>query len=231
MIITLDGPAASGKSTIGRIVADKLHFFYLYTGLFYRAAAYILTQSGKLENYAFDKAVLDAQVAADISLTDLVYTYSARNSNQGEQLFYKNTDITNYLQTPDIAHWASIISTHESVRRLLLHAIRTYGEHKNILADGRDCGTVIFPDAKFKFFLTASVDIRAERWLKDQATHGVQITHYQAVQHIESRDMRDKTRALSPLIPAPDAIIIDNSLLNIDQTVELMLKAVAQSEI
>lgn len=227
MIITIDGPAASGKSTIARMVANKLNLFYLYTGLLYRSAAYILKTNNRIEAYLQDKAIDLDQVKADLSLEDYVYTYTAE---QGIVITYKHNPITPFLYTAEISNLASLISSQQAVRELLMDLLHRLIKGKNIVADGRDCGTILFPNAQFKFFLTASTDIRALRWEHDQAKQGNIVTYEEAIKHIHDRDFRDTTRLIAPLIPASDAFIIDNSLLTIQETADLFLKIISQGK-
>lgn len=228
MIITIDGPAASGKSTIGRMVADKLNLFYLYSGLLYRACAYILHEQKKLKQYSEKATISREQAEVDLKLHLLEYIYT---SDHGIVIMYNNQQITEHLGKPEISSYASIISTQSSIRTLLTNMQRDLAQNKNIVADGRDCGTHVFPDAEIKFFLTASQDIRAIRLQKALASEGKKYTHDEVLKQIADRDFRDKSRAIAPLEPAHDALIVDNSLLTIAETFELFLNVIAQSNI
>lgn len=218
MIITIDGPVASGKSTVSFLLAEKLGFYYLYSGLIYRALAYILNQQTDAleEGLSLDYSEIKALVFS----SDFKYAYDAMKH---PTIMYKNTDITPYLKSPTIDNLASIIATYEQVRQVVLEFQRLIAGTYDCIADGRDCGTTVFPYAQYKFFLTASLDVRAQRWQADQSKKSNNYTLEDARIEIAKRDKRDSERTIAPLIQAPDAIVIDNSDLSVEQTVDLLL--------
>lgn len=218
MIITIDGPTASGKSSVSRMLAGKLNAYYLYTGLLYRAVAYVL-----LREYGM---ALDSISKPDLKLVDTLieqfrYHYSAQNY---EQIFYGTNDITPLLKNPIIDQAASLLSTHSGVRERLNQLQKKIALNKSIVIDGRDSGSVVFPNADFKFFLTASVQVRAERWHHQQIATGKHVAISDAVQEIATRDTRDSKRAHAPLIIPQSARVVDNSAMNISQTVDVLLQ-------
>ncbi len=211
MIITIDGPSASGKSTVAKALAKKLGFYYLYTGLLYRAVAYIFFV--KLKKTEADL------VNADFNfIKNITYKYM---DNQ-PVILVANKNITNELFASTLAKGASVISADPHVREGLLELQRMIARKYDIVADGRDCGSTVFPDAKYKFFLTASIDIRAKRAFFDVARKNTD-TLEDVKKSLEERDKRDKERKVSPLVIPKDAIIIDNSNLDIRQTLEKFL--------
>ena len=210
MIITLDGPTASGKSTLARLLADTLSAYYLNTGLTFRAVAYVLSNESTIT-----PALINSL------LKELLYTYTRE---QGIIITYQNKPITHLLKTPQIDQAASRLATNKDVREALLTYQRSLAHHKTTIADGRDCGTVVFPQAAYKFFITASEAVRAQRWQQDHPTY----TFEEALSLIQQRDHRDSTRLLAPLKPAPDAQIIDTSNLSIDQALALLEGAIAE---
>lgn len=222
MIITIDGPAASGKSTVAFLLAERLGYYYLYSGLLFRALAYILEQESIV--YQQDETILQGLITAYLFSDDFVYLYDA---NHKPCIIYKQRDITPELKTPEIDRLASIVSRYEQVRLAVQKYQRKIADDYNCIADGRDCGTVVFPQAACKFFLTASVIVRAKRWQGDQASQGKSYSLEQSIKEITSRDDRDLSREISPLIQAQDAVRIDNSELSIAQTVALMLDYIA----
>lgn len=217
MIITIDGPAASGKSTVARRLACELSCYYLYSGLLYRAMAYLL-----VKHYGYTREQLAAPVEAHIheilASGRFCYRYTPE---QGAQIFFDGADCTPWLKTHEIDDVASISSTAIVVREAVLRLQRDLAHNYDLVADGRDCGTVVFPEAQHKFFLTASPQIRAQRWHRDQQRLGKQLTFDEALAAVVERDERDTKRALCPLVIPQRAHVIDNSDLTMEETVKL----------
>lgn len=219
MIITIDGPAASGKSTISRKLAQELNYFYLCSGLLYRALAYILINH---RNYSID--TLDNPSPEDIEycLDALRFSYRC-DSKKNAFIYFADQDITPYLKEKIMDTLTSIISSNTAVREAITKMQKYIVSHNNnIVVEGRDVGSHVFPQADFKFFITAAVEIRAERWRKDQEKYGNHLTLAQAIAAISDRDEKDKNRIIAPLIIPENAIIIDTSNLTIQQALELM---------
>ena len=212
MIITIDGPAASGKSTIATALANKLGYYYLSTGLFYRAVAYIFDKKGMtLKDLSFIK--------------NISYIYE----NNKPQIMFMGEDVTQYLYDHKLSEAASMISSISEVRDALVLLQREVAKNNNVIAEGRDCGSVVFPDADYKFFLTARIEVRAKRAMSDSKRNGDESLD-EVVKQIKLRDKRDSERDVSPLIIPKDAIVIDNSNLNKEQTVDEFLKVVSDSK-
>lgn len=224
MIITIDGPTASGKSTIARTLAVQLHFYYVATGMLYRALAYILTIT---YNYSRDNLHHPhlADVQECLRPDRLHYRYDPL---KGPILIFDGVDITPHLKTALIDEYSSIISAHEKVREYMVQLQRTLSNHFDVIVEGRDCGSVVFPNADIKFFVTALLSVRAERWRFDQAVKGNDFTAEQAFQIVKERDFRDETRSASPLIIPEGAIVVDNSYLSKEQTLEYMMNIITQ---
>lgn len=214
MIITIDGPTASGKSSIARLLARDLGSYYLYSGLLYRALGYLLVRE---YGYTHDQLANPAmeQVHELLDEKNFLYGYSAHD---GAQIFFCNHDITPHLKTADVDRYASIVSAHPGVRTEILHLQRRIAKTFDIIADGRDCGTTVFPNAEYKFFLTATPEVRARRWIADQKKQGKDIAFADALAALHDRDSRDTHRECSPLVIAPGAFVIDNSDLNLQET-------------
>jgi len=223
MIITIDGPVASGKSSVAKALAKKLGFYYLYTGLLYRAVAYVLINVKKILSHDFTDD--DVKQVTDFSwIKDITYSYH----DDRPHVFYQGQEITQHLSAVDIEQVASRISAHSNVRQALLELQRTIANDHNLIADGRDCGTVVFPDADLKFFLTADVDVRAQRLLNDQSRGAGSKTLEEICASIEERDRRDQTRSIAPLKVPVDAVIVDSSHFTFDQSVATFLQIITQ---
>ena len=222
MIITIDGPVASGKSTISRTLADKLEYYYVCSGLIYRAIAYLLV--GRFgytpETLA---SVRKEDLAQCVDPERLQYSYDGLSH---ERIFFDHEDITSYLKDKFIDNITSLVSVNKDVRKAVTSLQHTIADDYNVIIDGRDVGSVVFPNAQLKFFITASVAVRAERWRKDQERYNNYVSHEDAIALITERDDRDKNRAIAPLIIPQNAIIIDTSTATINQTIEKMMQYV-----
>lgn len=215
MIITIDGPVASGKSVVARALANQFSFYYLYTGLLYRGLAYVLHKF-----YGYDDKKMGNPDKKDIEDIFSKHKFRYKYLDGEAFIFFDGVDITKNLKTREVDFWSSVISVHKIVRDAVMAIQKTIGAKYDVVADGRDMGTVIFPHAEFKFFLTASPEVRAERWRKFQAYKGKNYSFEESLKIILDRDKRDRERELSPLKKADDAILVDNSEMNIDETVE-----------
>lgn len=215
MIITIDGPVASGKSTIAQILAKKLNFYYISSGLLYRALAYIfLIECGLKES---DLINIPYQTVKDFfNSKKIVYSYLDPLETS---IIFNNTDITNYLQDKRIEQGASIIGKNEVVRDAINEYLKSLADDHNIIVEGRDIGTGMFTHADFKFYLTASLLERTKRWHDDIKRHNQSLSFAESLNLVQARDKRDEKR----LKPAPDAIIIDNTGLSQEQTLSLIL--------
>jgi cytidylate kinase len=218
MIITIDGPVASGKSTVAQRLAQRLGFYYLNTGLLYRAVAYVVAQQQPAK--AADSGCQLEPV--DLAfVNDLIYTY-----HDGKPSVSLNgQDLTPLLYQTAFDRQASIISVQPAVRAALLTLQRVIAQAHNVVADGRDCGTVVFPQAAVKFYLTAAVQTRAMRLMQgDRKYAGMDLEQVMAA--VQERDQRDQMRPIAPLKVPQGAVVIDSSTLTIEQVVEQMATVV-----
>ncbi|WP_457635721.1 (d)CMP kinase [Persephonella sp.] len=207
MIIAIDGPAGSGKSTIAKMIARELDFTYIDTGAMYRAVALKIKRLGI--NPDDPEAVLEVLKNTEIDL---------RPSEEGIKIFLDGEDVSDRIRTEEIGKIASKIARHRKVREILVQMQRELGKRaKDAVIEGRDTGTVIFPDADIKFFLTASAEVRAERRYRELKEKGLNVNYDRILREVKERDRLDKTRKESPLKPAEDAVIIDTSDKDIDQ--------------
>ncbi|MFA6065883.1 MAG: (d)CMP kinase [Candidatus Babeliaceae bacterium] len=213
IIITIDGPAASGKSSVARVLAQQLNAYYLYTGLLYRGLAYLLHTQ-----YGYTAKTIHTLTDENVNtlLHDFAYTY---DSNNGARIVFKNTVLDGILKSSTIDQLTSLASQSPIIR----DALSTYQKQlvldkKISVVEGRDSGTVVFDKADYKFFITADAEVRAARWQKDQQQHNNNFTFAEALAALTQRDLRDSTRAYAPLQPASDSIIVDTTHLTIEQT-------------
>ena len=219
-VITIDGPTASGKGTIAQRVADALRFNYLDSGALYRLVAW--------------RALQDAVNADDADRLSAVAAAIAPRF-AGGRISMDGQDVTGAIRTEEISQFASRIAAFGGVRSALLKLQRSQRRPPGLVADGRDMGTVVFPEARPKIYLTASVAARADRRYKQLIEKGFSasitpLSQEQVRREIEARDQRDMQRAASPLKPAEDAHLIDSSQLTVGEVVALVLNWYAQSQ-
>ena len=205
VIVTIDGPAGSGKSTAARGLARRLGFDYIDTGAMYRAVAHSCQQAG-------------------IDTTDpLKVTEHARGLQirfDGQNVLLDEVDITASLRSPTVSEAASRVAQHPGVRAEMVQQQQAMVSDRNLVTEGRDQGTEVFPQAQCKFFLEASAEVRAQRRQEELLLRGVDVPLDETLRQIRERDHRDRSRPISPLRPADDALIIDSSNLNADQVLE-----------
>ncbi|OGB83025.1 cytidylate kinase [candidate division TM6 bacterium RIFCSPHIGHO2_12_FULL_32_22] len=212
MIITIDGPSASGKSSLAKLIAQKLGLIHLNSGLLFRAVAYIL-----ITYFGYSEETLIYVTKKDI---DKIFSHDFEyvSDNGKGRIIYDNRDLTPFLKSKQIDQGASLVSTVPYVRETLLQFQRDFAKTNFLVADGRDLGSVVFPNANFKIYLTASSEVRAERWRQAQLEKGKKYTQEQALEEITVRDNRDQARSIAPLVIPKDAIVIDNSNMSLEET-------------
>lgn len=205
-IIAIDGPAASGKSTVGRALAEKLGYVYIDTGALYRAAAWIASR----EKITPDRpaGLADIIAATTITLTD------------ERRVFVGDQDVTSEIRSEEIGGLASAFSALPEVRAALLGLQRRLGSSGGVVMDGRDIGTVVFPGAEVKVFLHASEEERSRRRWSELVDRGESAEREEVSQEMRRRDHRDRTRASAPLVPAEDAVVIDSTGLTVEDVVD-----------
>lgn len=223
MIITIDGPSASGKSSLARNIAKTLNVFYLNTGLLYRALGYIL-----IKNFNYSKQNLVDPKQKD--LEEIVDIQKLKYFIDGDShIIFDNIDISNFLHLSEVSEYASIVSSNLRVRKILFDYQKQFVKHKNLVADGRDCGSVVFPEADIKIFLTASIEVRTQRWQKYLEFQGQYLPLEECKKMVIERDERDQKRVASSLVIPKDATVIDNSDLSQEQTLQKALDIVRQA--
>jgi cytidylate kinase len=215
MIVAIDGPSGAGKSTLAKRVAKELRFTYLDTGAIYRALALKILRRGVDLN---DTAALSAIVSdSDIDL---------RGSNGQLQVFLDGEDVSASIRTPEVSQMASKASAVAMVRHRLLDFQRELGRRGNVVAEGRDIGTVVFPDAQVKIYLDASVEERARRRCDELRAAGREVSLAETIREMKERDERDSERDIAPLRKADDALALDSSGLTADDVAESVLQLI-----
>ena len=207
LVITIDGPSAAGKGSLARNLALFLDFSILDSGALYRAFAYFHNQG--LNNKEIES-----------SIEKLMFIPEKDDT----KIFYKDTDITSSIRNEEIAKVASELSALSDTRKSLIDIQRNFMPSNNLVADGRDMGTVVFPEAELKIFLVASAEVRAKRRYLELQNRGQEVNMRDLIADIEARDMMDKSRTLSPLIPAEESIIIDSSSMSLDEVLSFTKK-------
>src|SRR5260370_251887 len=212
LIITIDGPVGSGKSTVARRVADLLGYVYLDSGAMYRGVAWKALR---------DHVPLDAEerlaVLAHATRIDLL------SSDGGFRVLVDGTDVTNQIRSPAVAQAASKVAVIAGVRTVLVAEQRRAAGSGGVVMEGRDIGTVVLPNADLKIFLDASVEIRAERRRLEHAQKGEFHEFTEVLEEVRQRDRRDRERAVSPLRRADDAVLVDNTAMSAEETARLIV--------
>jgi len=213
IIITIDGPAGAGKSTVSKLLAEKLNYIYIDTGALYRACAlYIQKNQCDIQN--------EDQIKIILSGLNLCF----KKENNVLKLYNNNEDISGLIRKPEISMIASKCSSKKIVREYLLNVQRELAKNKAVVFEGRDMGTVVFPEAKLKFFLFADHKIRAQRRYNELIEKSNNISLEKVSNDMKKRDDDDSNRKLAPLKPAHDAINIDSTEKTVEQVVDLMIK-------
>lgn len=214
-VITIDGPSASGKGTVAELVATQLGFHYLDSGALYR----IVALAAKQQNIHWDDAIAVAECAKAVAI-----------QFKDGQVFLNGDDISDAIRTEEMGKGASRVAVHAPLRNTLLDLQHSFCKAPGLVADGRDMGTVIFPNARLKVFLTASTEVRAQRRYqqlvnKNQSGNATQISYENILLDLQERDARDKGRASAPLIMAKDAILLETDHLSITKAVDHVLQS------
>jgi cytidylate kinase len=211
-VIAIDGPSGAGKSTVAKHLAKKLGFNYLDTGALYRAVALNLVRLG------IDEGDSDSEILSALQKTNVKFA--------GGHIYLNDRDVSEEIRSADAGHLASVYSARKPVREYLMNIQRKAAENNEVVAEGRDMTTVVFPNAYKKFYLDASVEERSERRSRELAAKGLTVVGNMIRKEIIERDLRDSRRDIAPLKKAADAHIIDSTDLSIEEVLEKMLEII-----
>ena len=220
IIIAIDGYSSTGKSTLAKKIAKQLGYIYVDTGAMYRAVSLYAYEKGYIDKNSFkvDKLI------SDLDHIHLEFKY---NDALGYSEIYLNKkNIEQDIRTLEISNFVSKVAAIPEVRRKLVEQQQVMGLERGIVMDGRDIGTVVFPEAKLKIFMTASAEKRAQRRYKEMIDNGNDVTYESVLENVNSRDLLDTTRSDSPLIKAQDAMVVDNSDLSVNETFDFVYQQV-----
>ncbi|MFI3261606.1 MAG: (d)CMP kinase [Rikenellaceae bacterium] len=214
IIIAVDGHSSCGKSTFAKMIAQKMSYVFIDTGAMYRTVTYFAQQNGFIDGEKVDETAI-------ISSLDKLDIYFKYNADKGKSDAYLNgVCVENEIRTIKVSSFVSRVSAIKQVRELLVKLQQDLGKEKGIVMDGRDIGTTVFPSAEIKLFMTASVDVRAERRFKELTAKGDTVSLEEIKVNVESRDFQDENRSESPLRKADDAIVLDNSFMTLEGQME-----------
>jgi len=219
LIIAIDGPVGSGKSTLARRVAELMGYVYIDTGAMYRSIALKALRRGVSLEAADPLTALAGDTRIDLRARD-----------GGQQVFLDGEDVTSAIRTPEVAQAASKVAVIPGVRRVLVAEQRRAGGQGGVVMEGRDIGSVVFPDAELKIFLTASPEIRAERRWREHQQKGDAIDLARTLEEIRERDRRDREREDSPLVRAKDAVVVDSTAMEPEEVARLVVMLARESK-
>jgi CMP/dCMP kinase len=219
LTIAIDGPAGSGKSSVARRVSAVLGYLYLDSGAMYRALALKALRQG----VSVDNEGALEKLAAGTHMELKPPTPEQEKAGSKNRVFLDGEEVTDAIRTPEVAQAASRLATIAGVRRVLVAEQQRAGAGGGVVMEGRDIGTVVFPRAQLKIFLDASPEVRAERRWKEHQEKGEDLTVFQVLQEVRERDKRDRERKVSPLVRAVDAVVVDNTAMDVDETARLII--------
>ena len=216
--IAIDGPSGAGKSTLAKSLAARLGYLYVDTGAIYRTIGY----------YAFSNGIDPKDETAVVAALPEIRVEMTYGDDGLQHMLLNGADVTKEIRLPEISMYASAVSAHPGVRAFLLEMQRQLARTSNVIMDGRDIGTVVLPDAKVKVYLTASSEERARRRCLELEQRGTPEPFEKVLKEIEERDWNDSHRAVAPLRQADDAVLLDTTNLNFEQSEEALLKIIEE---
>ncbi len=213
--IAIDGPSGTGKSTVAKELSKRLQMIYVDTGAMYRALGYGLNKIG-----------VDLDNENDVEQNMDKVTLELKYIDGAQHVFANNEDVTSTIRTQEVSTFASKVAVYKNVRQKLVAMQQEMARTSDVVMDGRDIGTKVLPDAKFKFYLDASAEVRTKRRINELNEKGIECDYDTILKEIVERDERDKNRAESPLVKAEDAILIDTSDINKEGVLDYLIKLI-----
>ena len=224
--IAIDGPSSAGKSSVAKALAEKLNILHLNTGALYRAVGLYAYQNG-LASKLDDKGI---PVLSQKEINSLIKNtkVTVKFLNAKQHTFLNGDDVTDLLYTPIISDYSSRVSAITEIRNHILELQRDIAQKNNVVIEGRDIASHVIPGAKYKFFVTASPEVRAERRFNEMMEKGILCTYEEILDDLRQRDIRDTTRKISPLVIVPDAVVIDTSDMSLLDVVDKILSYIKE---
>jgi cytidylate kinase len=219
IIIAIDGYSSTGKSTLAKAIAKEMSFTYIDSGAMYRAVTLYAINNDMIIRGELDKGLLLNK------LSEITISFHL-NASLDSQVVLNNVVVENKIRGMEVSSWVSIISAIPEVREMLVQQQQFMGLGRGVVMDGRDIGSVVFPDAELKIFMTASPDVRAKRRFDELRRKGEEVSFDAVLKNITERDLRDTQREIAPLIKTPDAILLDNSTMTLHQQFEWLVAKV-----
>ena len=222
IIIAIDGYSSCGKSSFAKAIAARLGYLFIDSGAMYRAVTLFARQQGLIEN----GKVKERELAARLNEIDLSFRYNPENRKS--DIWLNGVDVEKQIRSMEVSRDVSAVSAVSAVRDFLVARQQQMGRDKGVVMDGRDIGTVVFPDAELKLFMTAAPKVRAERRYKELQAQGVSVRFEDILRNIEERDRIDTGRAVGPLRQAEDAVLLDNSDLTLPEQMEWVMRLIEE---
>lgn len=222
--IAIDGFSSCGKSTLAKELAKELHYIFIDSGAMYRGVTLYAIQNGFVAENELDRAGLI------LSLPEIQLSFKLNPETKSPELYLNGENVSKEIRTPRVSSKVSEIATIKEVRQKLVNSQREMGKNGGIVMDGRDIGSVVFPNAELKLFVTASIDVRTERRYEELIFKGISTTKEEVKANLSKRDQIDSTRSESPLIQTNDAILLDNTNLNREEQLEIALNLVRKAK-
>lgn len=220
MIIAIDGHSSCGKSTIAKSLAKRLGFTYVDTGAMYRAVTYFCQKNGLIQQGIVDEVALKQRIG------EIDISFVANAKTQAQETYLNGENVETQIRSMEVAHDVSTVSKIGFVRKAMVEKQQEYGQNASVVMDGRDIGTVVFPHADYKFFVTASAEIRAQRRFDELQQKGKPADYNDILENLRQRDYLDSTRSESPLRQADDAILVDTSNMTREGQLEWILSKI-----
>jgi len=224
IIIAIDGHSSTGKSTVAKELSEHLNYTYIDTGAMYRSVSLFALEKGYIKNESIDEKLLVE------SLDEIAIEFLSNKETERIETFLNGKNVEKKIRSLEVSNYVSHIASISEVRKLLVKQQQIMGKQKGVVMDGRDIGTVVFPEAELKLFMTASPEVRATRRYEELTNNGEKVSYKEVLQNVEERDYIDSNREDSPLIQAHDAHLIDNSKLSREQQFKLILDLVKKAK-